>query len=73
MENITFEEALKKLEEIVKELENKELNLEEAVKKYSEGLKISKLCTEKLGDSEQLLLKIMTENGLENFTLKKEE
>ena len=41
---LTFEQALTKLEEVVKKLENKEINLDEAVKLYNEGLEISKVC-----------------------------
>lgn len=45
-----FEEALKKLEAIVSELENGELNLDEAIKKYEEGMKLSGLCYKRLDE-----------------------
>lgn len=67
MENIDFEKAIKELEQIVKELENNELSLEDAVKKYSRGLEISKICSEKLKENENLVLQKMSEYGLEEF------
>ena len=39
-----FEESMKKLETIVTELENGNLNLDESVKKFEEGMKIAKQC-----------------------------
>jgi exodeoxyribonuclease VII small subunit len=57
---MTFEKAMKKLEEIVKELEAGELTLEESLKKFEEGVKLSKFCSSKLEETEKkitLLLK----------------
>ena len=50
MKDIGFEEALKKLEDIVSGLESGDVKLEEAIKKYEEGLKLSALCTKKLDE-----------------------
>ncbi|MBN3037865.1 MAG: exodeoxyribonuclease VII small subunit [Candidatus Omnitrophica bacterium] len=44
MADIKFEEALKKLEKIVTELESGKLSLDESLKKYEEGVKLSRLC-----------------------------
>ena len=41
METKTFEENLKRLEEVVRSLENKDISLEEAVKIYTFGLVFS--------------------------------
>lgn len=68
---MTFEQALKKLEEVVKKLEDKDLNLDDAVKLYNEGLELSKVCYEQLKQSEKLVAEKMTEQGLE--TLEVEE
>jgi exodeoxyribonuclease VII small subunit len=57
---MTFEKAMKKLEEIVQELEAGELTLEESLKKFQEGVKLSKFCSSKLDETEKkitLLLK----------------
>lgn len=46
--NYTFEEALKKIEEILKALEQKDLDLERAISLYEEGLTLIHFCEEKL-------------------------
>lgn len=66
---MTFEQAIQALEKTVKALENKDIALDEAVKLYNEGLKLSKICYELLTQSEKLVVKTMTENGLEDFKL----
>jgi exodeoxyribonuclease VII small subunit len=48
MAEIKFEDALKKLEKIVTELEDGDLPLDEALGKYEEGIKLSKACAKKL-------------------------
>ena len=48
-----FEESMKKLETIVTELENGNLNLDESVKKFEEGMKIAKQCNNILEDAEK--------------------
>ena len=53
MEFRDFEKELKRLEKIVAELEKGELALEKALKLFEEGIKISRLCGEKLEEAEQ--------------------
>lgn len=48
MVEMKFEEALKKLEKIVEVLEGGSLSLDDALDKYEEGVKLSKLCAKKL-------------------------
>lgn len=48
MKEIKFEEALKKLEKIVSDLEAGEMSLEESLSKYEEGIKLSKACSRQL-------------------------
>ena len=48
MANVKFEEALKRLEEIVDELEGGSQSLDDALNKYEEGIKLSKLCAKQL-------------------------
>ena len=43
-----FEEALRELESIVEKLSNQEITLEESVKYYEEGTRLSKICSETL-------------------------
>ncbi len=45
---IKFEDALKKLEKIVQDLEDGDLPLDEALEKYEEGISLSKTCAKKL-------------------------
>ena len=56
-----FETNLKKLELIVDKLESGEIGLEESVKLYEEGMKIKKICDNKLKDIEMQIKKIKIE------------
>jgi exodeoxyribonuclease VII small subunit len=59
-----FEAALARLEEIVKELETGDLPLEESLKLFEEGIKLSRLCNKRLEEAErrvEILLK--SKNG----------
>ncbi|MDE6945697.1 MAG: exodeoxyribonuclease VII small subunit [Anaeroplasmataceae bacterium] len=67
MEKKTFEENLKLLEEIVKQLEDKNISLEDAVKNYTTGLELSKKCYDILNTNEALVVQKMTESGLVDF------
>ncbi len=53
MEELKFEDAMKKLEEIANELENNDLSLEESVKKFEEGMNLSKQCKDSLDKAEK--------------------
>ena len=57
MEKKSFEETLKALESVVKDLENKDIPLDEAVKKYQLGLELSKACYDMLEAAQQLIVK----------------
>jgi len=48
MAEMKFEEALKKLEKIVEELEGGSLSLDDSLEKYEEGIRLSKACSKKL-------------------------
>jgi len=65
----SFEKALERLEKIVTELENGELSLDEALKKYDEGVKLAQLCSKKL-DSAQKKVEILTKTSSGKFQLK---
>ena len=49
----TFENAIKRLEAIVQELESGDLTLDDALKKFQEGVKLSKFCSKKLDETEK--------------------
>ncbi|MDW7740174.1 MAG: exodeoxyribonuclease VII small subunit [Bacillota bacterium] len=52
IEKMSYEEAVKRLEEIVNSLENAEIPLEESLKAFQEGIALSRYCREKLADIE---------------------
>ena len=58
----TFETSLLKLEKIVARLETEELGLEESLRLFEEGVKISKKCEESLKNAE-LKVKQLMEDG----------
>jgi exodeoxyribonuclease VII small subunit len=51
-EVLTYEEAIRKLEEIVRRMENEEIPLEEALLCFQEGIRLSRYCREKLAEIE---------------------
>jgi len=53
MKEISFEENMSKLEKIVQELENGDLNLDDSISKFEEGIKLSKECNKMLEDAEK--------------------
>ena len=61
--NNNFEVNLKKLEVIVDKLESGNIGLEESVKLYEEGMKIKKVCDNKLKDIEMQIKKIKIEDN----------
>ena len=55
-----FEDALNKLEKIVGKLEEGDISLEESLKLFEEGIRLSRLCNQKLDEAErkvQILVK----------------
>ena len=55
-----FEEALERLEDIVRRMESGDMTLEESLKAFEEGIKLARLCSRKLDDAErrvEILLK----------------
>lgn len=57
----TYEEAVKRLEEIVKKLESGAAPLDESIALFSEGAELVKTCTAILDEAEQKM-KILTES-----------
>ena len=68
--NINLEKALADLEDLVEELESGDLPLEKAMKKFEEGIKLTRSCQKALKDAEQkveILLKSAGGESLEDF------
>lgn len=73
-EEITFEEAMKGLEQIVSKLEEGDVPLEKAIDYFQEGMLLSKMCHEKAQHVEKQMDYILRENGeLAPFSVREEE
>lgn len=55
----TFEETIVELEKIVMDLESGDLTLDESMKKFEEGMKASKHCTEILDKAEKKIVTVL--------------
>ena len=62
----TFEMAMKQLEQIVQDLETGDMPLEKAIKKFEEGIRVSKYCSEKLDESEKRITLLMRDSDGKN-------
>ena len=69
MENkdMTFEECLKQLEEIVAKLESKDISLDDAVKYYQKGLELSKRCYEIFNQTQEIIVKKVEGSTITDF------
>lgn len=66
---LTFEQAMERLDSIVSKLENGDVPLETAIELFQEGMKLSQLCGGKLEQVEQKIeLLIETEQGFQKKT-----
>ena len=63
-DNKTFEESLSELEQIATNLESSNLGLDEAIKEFEKGIKLSKECSQKLDEAEKKInILVQGENG----------
>jgi exodeoxyribonuclease VII small subunit len=67
-----FEQAMQRLEEIVEEMESGKLPLEDLIVRYEEGMKLVKVCQERLASAEQRI-EIITRNSAGKPVVKKFE
>jgi exodeoxyribonuclease VII small subunit len=58
---LSFEGAMDRLEEIVEQMESGKMMLEELIGRYEEGMKLVKICQERLASAEQRI-EIITRN-----------
>ena len=68
--DLSFEDSLKKLEDIVEQLEYGDVDLDKSVELYEKGMNLKKICEEKLKKVENQIKKIKVENNKiqkENF------
>ena len=64
-----FEDALTRLEEIVRNLESGDLTLEESLENFEEGMKLTKLCNDRL-DSAQKKIETLLKDHQGNLAKK---
>lgn len=69
-EDLNFEETMQKLEKIVQELENGNLNLDDSIKKFEEGINLSNSATKYLEEAEKKITILVKQDNQE---LKEEE
>ena len=55
----SFEDSLAKLEEIVEKMESGDLKLEDSLKLFEEGMKLTKDCNQRLGDIEKKVKQLL--------------
>ena len=62
-EELSFEDSLEKLEEIVKKLEVGDVPLDDAIDEFNKAMKLAKSCDEKLKKAEESITKLVKDNG----------
>jgi exodeoxyribonuclease VII small subunit len=67
-----FESALKKLEKVVTSLEEGDLSLEESIKAFEQGTKLSKACEEQLNEARKKI-EVLMGDKVEHFPWDKED
>ncbi|MAV60786.1 MAG: exodeoxyribonuclease VII small subunit [Gammaproteobacteria bacterium] len=60
---VDFESSLKELELIVEKLEDENINLEDSVKSFEEGVSLVKQCQKKLQDAELKIRKLLDDGS----------
>jgi len=61
--NVSFDQAIQQLEEIVRQLEQGDVPLEDAISLYKKGMELSAVCHDKLHNAEKQLISIIDDNG----------
>ncbi len=66
-EEITIEETFDQLEEVLKQMEDKEISLEESFACYERGMKLVKACNDKLDKVEKQIIVLSEEQDDEGI------
>ncbi|MFH2138994.1 MAG: exodeoxyribonuclease VII small subunit [Candidatus Omnitrophota bacterium] len=66
---LSFEEALKRLEKIAEDLEGEDISLDASLKHYEEGMKLMGICQKKLQEAKKKVDLLVKKEG-HNFSLK---
>lgn len=67
MKNMTYEQAILRLEEIIHQLENNEIPLENSIALFQEGIELSKYCDQKLKNIQEKVAQIYENGQLKDF------
>ena len=59
-ENMTFEQSMQRLEQIVRAMERGDVALDESLKLFQEGTELVQTCTKLLDDAQLQIKKVMT-------------
>jgi exodeoxyribonuclease VII small subunit len=57
--NVPFEESLTRLESIVEKMESGDLKLEESIKLFEEGIRLTKACHQRLEEAEKRVKQLL--------------
>ena len=63
MQELSFEESLEKLEDIVNKLEAGDVPLDDAIDVFTKAMDLVKVCNTKLNNAEEAIAKIVQNNG----------
>ena len=66
-DKINFEKSLKRIEEIISELEKNDVELDQSIKLYQEGIELTSFCYNKLNEVEKQSIKILEESEIEKL------
>ncbi len=61
--DLSFEDALNNLEEIVKKLETGEVPLDDAISEFNKAMNLAKMCDDKLKNAEEAITKLVKDNN----------
>lgn len=69
MEKLTYEQAIKRLEQIISILESNDVPLEESIELFQEGVKLSQYCDHKLQTIQQKVAQIYENGEMKEFQI----
>ncbi|WP_305881921.1 exodeoxyribonuclease VII small subunit [Endozoicomonas sp. SCSIO W0465] len=62
-ESFAFEQSLAELETLVQKMESGDMSLEDSLKAFEQGIKLTRSCQKALTDAEQKVEKLLEQNG----------
>lgn len=67
LDEMTLEEAFRKLDEVAEALESRDISLEDSFRMYQKGMNLLKLCNDKIDQVEKKILIMNGDGGLDEF------